>query len=178
MMLKKVVAGTLVLTTILANGVVGYASGTVNTTKNPNVKVESLEETPKYQIFSPEKEKYGTTDKVVLLSGKAPEGTVVCIEVYATTDLTNKNFNLDNLPDAEDYVCIYDESLKVGKSGKFAKQIDLLLGINKILVTFKTDKESPTVEKIIYVTDLSQAKEAVDNMNDTAFSDLVKKSIK
>ena len=46
------------------------------------------------------------------------------------------------------------------------------------LVTFKTDEESPNVEKIIYVTDLSQAKEAVDNMNDTAFSDLVKKSIK
>ena len=145
-MLKRVVAGTLVLATILANGAIGYASGTVNTTKDPNVKIESLEETQKYQIFSPEKEKYATTDKVVLLSGKAPEGTVVSIEVYATTDLTNK--------------------------------IDLLLGVNKVLVTFKTDKESPNVEKIIYVTDLSQAKEAVDNMNDTAFSDLVKKSIK
>ena len=177
-MLKRVVAGTLVLATILANGAVGYASGTVNTTKDPNVKIESLEETQKYQIFSPEKEKYATTDKVVLLSGKAPKGTVVSIEVYATTDLTNKNFDLDNLPDEKDYVCIYDESLKVGKSGKFAKQIDLLLGVNKVLVTFKTDKESPNVEKIIYVTDLSQAKEAVDNMNDTAFSDLMKKSIK
>lgn len=177
-MLKKVVAGTLVLATILANGVVGYASGTVNTTKDPSVKIESLEETPKYQILSPEKEKYATTDKVVLLSGRAPEGTVVSIEVYATTDLTRKNFNLDTLPDANDYICIYDELLKVGKSGIFGKQLELLLGVNKIVVTFKTSKNSPVVEKIVYVTDLSQVKEAVDNMNDTAFSDLMKKSIK
>lgn len=115
-------------------------------------KIEQKIDKTKYQLINPEKNSYSTEDKVVLISGKAPSGTSVSIEVYGTTDITKKNFNLDKLPSDKDYIEVFSESIKVGNMGLFQKQLNLVMGINKIIINYGVE-EVPKDELIIYVYD-------------------------
>lgn len=115
-------------------------------------KIEQKIDKTKYQLINPEKNSYSTEDKVVLISGKAPSGTSVSIEVYGTTDITKKNFNLDKLPSDKDYIEVFSESIKVGNMGLFQKQLNLVMGINKIIINYGVE-EVPKEELIIYVYD-------------------------
>lgn len=115
-------------------------------------KIEQKIDKTKYQLINPEKSSYSTEDKVVLISGKAPSGTSVSIEVYGTTDITKKNFNLDKLPSDKDYIEVFSESIKVGNMGLFQKQLNLVMGINKIIINYGVE-EVPQEELIIYVYD-------------------------
>jgi hypothetical protein len=115
-------------------------------------KIEQKIDKTKYQLINPEKSSYSTEDKVVLISGKAPSGTSVSIEVYGTTDITKKNFNLDKLPSDKDYIEVFSESIKVGNMGLFQKQLNLVMGINKIIINYGVE-EVPKEELIIYVYD-------------------------
>ena len=73
--------------------------------------------------------------------------------LYGTTDLTRKNFNLANLPKEEEFIKRATEEIKSGNMGFFKKEVDLILGINKIVVKF--DKTDVAKEIIIYVYDKS-----------------------
>jgi hypothetical protein len=115
-------------------------------------KIEQKIDKTKYQLINPEKNSYSTEDKVVLISGKAPSGTSVSIEVYGTTDITKKNFNLDKLPSDKDYIEVFSESIKAGNMGLFQKQLNLVMGINKIIINYGVE-EVPKEELIIYVYD-------------------------
>ena len=115
-------------------------------------KIEQKIDKTKYQLINPEKSSYSTEDKVVLVSGKAPSGTSVSIEVYGTTDITKKNFNLDKLPSDKYYIEVFSESIKVGNMGLFQKQLNLVMGINKIIINYGVE-EVPKEELIIYVYD-------------------------
>ncbi|NMB07960.1 MAG: hypothetical protein GX981_06210 [Tissierellia bacterium] len=105
----------------------------------------------RYQVNVPEESTLATGEKVAVISGKAPEGTSIVIEVYGTTDLTGKKFNLNKLPSAKDYILISSETIKSGSVG-FGKEIELVNGINKIVVIFKI-KGEPQEQRIIYVYD-------------------------
>lgn len=104
----------------------------------------------KYQVLSPSKSSFSITDKVYLINGKAPTGTDVTIEVYGTTDLTKKNFNLNHLPSKDDYIRLSSETVTSGNMGFFQKQINLILGINKVVVSFDAEGVADQ-EFIIYV---------------------------
>ncbi len=112
----------------------------------------------KYEILNPEKSSYSTEEKVVLINGKAPSGTEVTIDVYGTTDITinnttnikGKNFNLDKLPTEDDYILMATEKASSGNMGLFQKQMDLVNGINKIVINFGVEGIDP-VEIIVYV---------------------------
>lgn len=115
-------------------------------------QIEQKIDKTKYQLINPEKNSYSTEDKVVLISGKAPSGTSISIEVHGTTDITKKNFNLDKLPSDKDYIEVFSESIKVGNMGLFQKQLNLVMGINKIIINYGVE-EVPKEELIIYVYD-------------------------
>lgn len=113
-------------------------------------KEEHKVDISKYQVINPEKNAYSTEDKVIFINGKAPSGTSIGIKLYGTTDLTRKSFNLLKLPGKDDYIEVSDETVKAGNMGFFDKQLDLVTGINKIIIDFGVDGV-PSVEKIIYV---------------------------
>ena len=75
---------------------------------------------------------------------------------YGTTDLTRRNFNLDNLPLAEDYILIHTDSVISGNMGFFQKQLDLVRGINKINIDFGVEGVA-NKEIIVYKYDVARA---------------------
>ena len=116
----------------------------------------------KYQVVLPSDPSMSTGEKITLISGRAPEGTNVVIYVYGTTDLTGKNFNLNKLPEENDYILISSETIKAGKLG-FAKEVELVNGINQIVAAFEI-KGTPQDLRIISVYDTVLAEEAAKNL--------------
>lgn len=138
-MKKKLIAGLLALILVFTSGLAIYASD--------------------YQILNPNKKAYSTRNKVVLLNGRAPTNTRLIIDLYGTTDLTRRNFNLANLPGEEDYIKRLTTETKSGNMGYFQKELDLTPGVNKINVSFRnlsgrSNKESEEI--IVYVYDHSR----------------------
>ena len=136
-MWKKVISSLFVLIVIFSFSTVGYGT--------------SMDKADRYQVKAPEEGSL-FTEKVTVVSGRAPEGTDIVIEVHGTADLTGKNYTLTKLPKEDDYVCISSEVIKAGELG-FAKEVKLVTGINKIVVIFKVDGGPPSVDKVVYVYD-------------------------
>lgn len=126
----------------------------------------------KYEVISPVEDSFSTTDKNIFINGKAPTGTDVTIDVYGTTDLTKKNFNLSKLPSEEDYISLEEVVVTSGNMGFFQNEISLVLGINKIILDFGIEELEPK-EYIIYVYDKSVETENIKNASQKKISELV-----
>ena len=146
-MYKKLLASLFIGASLLTISTGVHGAAVTNTTK-----MEEKIDITKYEVTNSEKSAYSTEDKVTLISGKAPTGTPVLIEVFGTTDLTKKGFNLDKLPTDREYIEVFSETVESGNMGFFQKQLNLVMGINKVVVDFGVDEVSP-VEIIIYVYD-------------------------
>ncbi len=144
-MWKKIIAGL-----IIGFGIVALSSFSYASEVNADVKIEQKIDLSKYQIIRPEKRAYSIDEKIDFINGIAPAGTTITIEVYGTTDLTRKNFNLMVLPSEEDYIEVYTETIVAGNSGTFSKQLELVTGINKIVIKFGVEGV-PSEEIIVYV---------------------------
>lgn len=144
-MWKRLLVSLFIGVTILAFNPVGNS---VEATNKSNIELKT--DGKKYEITKPEKLSYSTENKIALINGKAPAKTSIMIKIYGTTDVTKKNFNLDKLPTDKDYIEIFEETIKSGNMGIFQKQLDLVMGINKIVIGF--EGEGPK-EIIIYVYD-------------------------
>lgn len=105
-------------------------------------------EVSKYQVTIPEEDISFSKNNIALILGKAPEGTDVKIEVYGAIDLNKEKYSLNKLPQEEDYTLISTLELKSGALG-FAEEVELISGINKIIVHFNVE-DVPSIEKIIY----------------------------
>ncbi|MCF6464432.1 hypothetical protein [Clostridium sp. Cult2] len=163
-MWKKLMTSLVVMIIILFISTVGFAASTNNT----RPRFDKVDIT-KYQVITPENDSSATTKKVVLISGKAPEGTSIVIDVYGAIDLTGKNYSLTKLPDKDAYTHISTKTIKSGAVG-FGEEIELILGINKIIITFDVN-EVPSVEKILYCYEVAQA---VDNLRSLPISPTIK----
>ncbi|SHI16391.1 hypothetical protein [Sporanaerobacter acetigenes] len=172
-MWKKFIIGTLVITTIFINSPIGYAAGNSYARRSASAKTISVQDNNKYQVISPEENVFATPDKIIAISGKAPRGTTVIIDAYGTTDMTRSNFNLENLPGEKDYIKRYSETIKIGSSGLFSKQMELILGVNKIVITFRNESDQVIDQKIIYVSDISQASKAANDIGNKKISDFM-----
>lgn len=128
-MWKKILASVFIGVALLSIGNISYATGTNNTNAS-NVDLS------KYQVLNPEKEAFSTDDKLVFVNGKAPSGTEIQIKLFGTTDLTRKNFDLLRLPSTEDYIEVFSETVIAGNMGFFDQELELVTGINKILIDF------------------------------------------
>lgn len=121
-MIRKMIFSLILLVAFMSIGEITYATSTATAAE--------------YDIIKPDKKIYSSSEKVILINGKAPSGTEVTINIYGTTDLNSRNFNLGNLPSQGDYILIDTESVKSGNMGFFQKQLDLVRGINKIYINF------------------------------------------
>ncbi|QQY79738.1 hypothetical protein EDD65_11336 [Keratinibaculum paraultunense] len=155
-MWKKITANLFIILIIFSFSLTGYAASA----KTLNIQIAKKNNND-YQVTVPSKNAIATDKKTVLISGKAPKGTSIVIEVYGTTDLTGQNFSLTNLPQNNDYILISKETINAGKIG-FAKEVELVSGINKVMVIFKVNGVD-TVEKIFYVYDKALAEKAAKN---------------
>lgn len=144
-MWKKLLVSFFIGVSLLGISSLGYATEATN-----KVKIE--QKSNKYKITNPGKTSYSTEDKVAFINGTAPARTSIVIEVYGTTDLTKKNFNLDKLPTEKDYIKIFNETIQSGNMGFFQKQLNLVMGVNKIIIDFKSEGVQP-YEIIVYVYD-------------------------
>lgn len=172
---KKIITGFFIGVSLFAIGSVGYASGLTNTTKvehkveqNTENKVEQRVDITKYHLTEPTNEAYTIYDKITFINGKAPAGTSIVIEVYGTTDLTRRSFDLSKLPTDKDYIEVYKETIKAGNIGTFEKQLDLVTGINKIIIYFEVDGVKP-IELIVLVKN----PETLSTIKETKFTDIL-----
>lgn len=146
-MWKRLLVSLFIGISLLGISSVGHSIEVTNKS-NMELKVDGK----KYEITKPEKMSYSTEDKIALINGKAPVKTSITITVYGTTDITKRNFNLEKLPTDKDYVEIFTETIKSGNMGLFQKQLDLVMGINKIIIDFNVEGEEPR-EIIVLVYD-------------------------
>lgn len=169
-MWKRLLIVILVITTIFINSPISHGAASNYVRRNVTARIQ---DNSKYKIIKPEKDMFASSDKTVLVSGTAPEGTSVTIEAFGTTDMTRNNFNLTNLPDEKDYIRRCSETIKVGGMRCFSKELNLILGVNKIVVTFRNAEDNVVGQKIIYVSDLDQANKSVNSIPDSKMSDIM-----
>ena len=146
-MWKRLLVSLFIGISLLSVNSVGHSTEVTN---KSNIEIKA--DGKKYEITKPEKLSYSTEDKIALINGKAPVKTSITITVYGTTDITKKNFNLEKLPTDKDYVEIFTETIKSGNMGLFQKQLDLVMGINRIIIDFNVEGEEPK-EIIVLVYD-------------------------
>ena len=166
-MFKRIIASILLGLMLMTMTNFSYAAPITITAKE-NVRIDLS----KYEILTPEKPLYSTDNKNLQLNGKAPSGSEVKIEVFGTTDLTKRNFNLTKLPSEKDYIQVISEVTTSGNMGFFQKQIELVMGINKIIIDFGLEDVNP-VEIIIYVYDKSVAQGAINITKEVRISNLI-----
>ena len=149
-MWKRIIASIMLVLALMSLGTLGYATNVVDATK--------------YEILNPEKLSFSTGEKVVLINGKAPSGTEIVIDVYGTTvvrtDISKKSFNLDNLPGEKDYILIASEKITSGNMGLFQKQMDLVKGVNKLVINYGVEGIEP-VEIIVNVYNRVSTRESI-----------------
>lgn len=167
-MFKRIIAIILVTATILIGSNFSYAAPTIAITTKSNVTIDLS----KYEILTPEKSSYSTENKNLQLNGKAPSGSEVKIEVYGTTDLTKKSFNLTKLPSEKDYIQVINDVVISGNMGFFQNQIELIMGINKVIIDFGLEDVNP-IEIIIYVYDKPMAQGAINVTKEVKVSNLI-----
>lgn len=163
-MLKKIIAVALVVTIMCTTGTIGY-------TARSNNRVNEIE------ILRPEEDRTATSESVVLVSGRAREGANVVLEVYSVPGIISRSYSLRDIPADKDLVLIGQERLRVGSLGTFAKEVELRLGLNKINIYLDTNSNN-VITRYIYVTEISQAKRALDSFNDIRFSDTIRQLIR
>lgn len=115
----------------------------------------------KYQVILPKEEASAYKNKVILISGQAPVGTKISIELYGVVDLTGNKYSLINLPNKDDYTLISTADIESGPLG-FAKEVELIRGINKIIVNFNVEGID-SVERIVYYYEAHQIFETLRN---------------
>lgn len=139
-MFKKTIISMLIMLIILFAPIMGHVANANGT--GPTIDFD------KYQVFAPEEDALATTKKSVLISGKAPAGIEIIIDLYTAIDLTGNNYSLNRLPEEDNYILVSSNTIKSGALG-FGEEIELILGINKLIITFNV-KDGPIIERVIY----------------------------
>lgn len=91
-MLRKVLAGALVMIIVGSYSTIGYSVGDNIEIENNNAKVVFEENV--INIIYPE-DNLITTDNIVLLSGRAKEGLKIVVEVYSSVNFTGIDFDIN-----------------------------------------------------------------------------------
>lgn len=154
-MIKKLVAGTLILFVLGTSNTLSYATP-INTNNNQSETKKAEVAKPFFEVIDPEKD-IVTSDKTIVLSFRASEGTNVYIEVYHNTSKDEKT---------EDYVLSYDPiKVTIGAFQRGWASIDLKSGLNKIKFTaeYKNGSKDKDV-RIINVMDVKEVKQLLQDI--------------
>ncbi|NLY10066.1 MAG: hypothetical protein GXZ11_09320 [Tissierellia bacterium] len=106
----------------------------------------------KYEIIHPTELTLTTSEKNLMVSGKAVSGTKVTIKLFGTSDAKKKHYDLNKLPPKEEYILLQEDIQKSGNMEFFQKQLVLVNGVNKIQLTFEDTRIAP-VEILVYVSE-------------------------
>lgn len=159
-MIKKIVASTIVFAILGTSNILSYATpitAPINTStdaKNTNKKVEEVKQS--FEVVIPEKDSV-TSDKNLVLSFKAPQGTKVSIEVY---------HNVSKDDETEDYELSYDPiEVTVGLIQMGWAEIELQSGLNKIEFKAKyKDGSEDSAVRIVKVMDVEEVKQILEEI--------------
>lgn len=191
-MLKKVLSATIVLALVSATGSVAYsdvATDKENLTNLGLITGSEIEPTAEIQVslekqlevYKPENGVI--SDKIVLLSGIAEEGSKIIVEIYSTPNISLEDYNLyeynlynvgigdlsvldveDNVLNQDIYLPPVVKEIEVGAFGYFAEELELKFGLNKINVYIEGSEDSQV--KYVYVNDYSKADELIKKIDD------------
>lgn len=167
---------TILITSTVSTTVRAAEVDVKSETKN-RTKVESAKpDASKYAIKNPDKHSFSVDKKISFLNGIAPQGTAVNIKHFGTADLKNEKYNLLNLPKEDEYIEISSSDIVIGKLGIFDRQLDLVSGINKIVVDFNVEGIEK-VEIFIYVN-VKNIQEIDKSLVKQGIGDLIQKNEK
>lgn len=148
-MVKKLVAGVLIILLLGMSCAVCFANNTVR----PPDRIRKPRRTGEYffEILKPEGN-ISTTDKNILLTFRAPRDTNIYIEIYHNSSIEK---------DKEKYILLHEPiDITVGALQRGWASIDLKSGLNKVqfMVKYKNGSED-SMERIINVMDAQEIKQ-------------------
>ncbi|AKL97334.1 hypothetical protein CACET_c39060 [Clostridium aceticum] len=147
-MMKKLIVSTVVLLIIGGSSAVVYGNNDTSTAQEAKVEQETL------KILTPNRN-IVASDRNMVLSFTAPEGTTVTIDVYYNTSVATSKQN---------YVAAYDPiEIKVGALQRGWAEVELRKGLNKIDFTavYKDGRED-TISRTVEVKDIDDVKKQVE----------------
>lgn len=175
-MIKKLIAGTMVLLFISGSSTAVYANpttaGIANVLETVNeTKIEEPEKLQEetFKLTNPRKNMVVTNTDIVL-TFTAPEGTTVTIDVYYNTSVaTNK----------QNYVKAYDSiEVEIGALQRGYAEVELKKGLNKIDFTaIYQNGIKDVISRIVEVKDIKEVKEQVEKSIATTSSTETLKNI-
>lgn len=118
-----------------------------------------------------------TVNKNIIISGWADAETTLEIKTYIREV---QNVDGSDVYNWEEYQQPgQDQSIVIGPTGFFAKEIELKHGANKIVIkAVNAEGEEQIVEGIVTLSSKDEVREAVKNLLNTNFLDVIKKIIK
>jgi len=155
-MIKKILSSTLIMIMLGSTYTAAHSINPTNVLTIPNNN---------YKIIMPENDLV-TSQKIVLLSGKAEEGSSISIKVYNFDELlpTNKSKLNNNTSYIEDDPILTTTS-EVGELGRYNIELELPQGRNKIIVETNNDNNTYIFTRYISVTSEGIAKEYLSKAN-------------
>lgn len=153
-MIKKIVAGTIVVVMLGTSNIISHATPINTNHKDGSKKVEQTKQS--FEVVSPEKD-FVTDKKDIVLSFRAPKDTKVSIEVY---------HNISKDPKTENYILSYDPiEVTIGSLQMGWAEIQLRSGLNKIqfIAEYKSGGKDRAV-RIINVMNMEEVKQLLEEI--------------
>jgi len=118
-----------------------------------------------------------TVNKNMIISGWAEMDTVIEIRVYSRE---KKEVDGQETYSWEEYLPSGKEvRIIVGPTGFFARQVELKNGVNKIVINaVNPDDQQENIEGIVTLSSKEEVRQAVQNLMNTSFLDMIRKIIK
>lgn len=118
-----------------------------------------------------------TVNKNMIISGWADAETSVEVRVYGR--ITKKVDNEDVYCWEEYEQPSKEAGLTIGPTGFFAREVELRNGINKVVIkAVSSEGEEETIEGLVTLSSKEEIREAVQNLMNFKFLDIIKRIIK
>jgi len=141
-MVKRIIAGTIVLVILGGSGSLAYAGEVDNSKKIDNKNIEEENQRKGFQVVTPDRD-ITTNNGNVVLEFVAPEGTKVNIQVF---------FNISLAQNKENFVASHDPiDVEIGALQRGWAALELRRGLSKIEIV-ATLKNGTKESVVRYVT--------------------------
>ncbi|MBS4538503.1 hypothetical protein GOQ27_08505 [Clostridium sp. D2Q-11] len=173
-MIKKILSSTLIMIMLGSTYTTAHSTNPINPTNVITIPNNN------YKIIMPENNLV-TSQKIILLSGKAEEDSSIIIKVYNFDELLSINKSkLNNDTSSIEEEPILTTKTEVGELGRYNIELKLPQGRNKIIVETNNDDNTYIFTRDISVTSEDIAKEYLSKaniLNDVDIKELLKSII-
>ena len=116
-----------------------------------------------------------TVNKSIIISGWADMGTVIDIKVFFKEVVNIGGIYVDKWTDSTQQGV--ENKITVGQTGFFAKEIELKYGVTKVVIKAVKSGKEEVIEGEVTLSSKDELKEAVKNLINFNFIDIIKKLI-